>query len=472
MVFFIGLMILALLLGMIITIALNERYSRAVASIVSLIVLIIIFAMLANSISTGTVSLTESYVYYIQALNITLVLQLTPIALALLVMTGIVSFVTIFAGNVEKQSPRSANALLLLFEISAIGLFTSANLLLFFIFWDIGIIALFFMIYLFGSSARKRAAIKFLMYEILASTLLFLGIMLIYFHTGIDSFSISYITSHAALINPAMQTLIFLLLLGAFLINMPLFPAHLWLPDAHTEASTQGSMVLSGILTKFGGYGMLLLFSMLPISANYSIDLAFLAGISAFYSAFVLMRQHDIKRVVAYTTIVEMSIIMLGIASMNTFGTYGAAFGMLAHGITIAMLFLAAGSVGHIFAERDIRLFKGAVANAASAAYTFLIGTFATTGVPFTAAFIADILIFIGAENAFGPIGIAPLAALLLTGAYMYYVLNKAFFAAREPSKNVNYIGLSQKIGFALLMFFIIAFGALPSLLLHLFQAG
>ena len=250
---------------------------------------------------------------------------------------------------------------------------------------------------------------------------------------------------------------------------MPVFPFHLWLPDAHTEASTQGSMLLSGVLTKFGGYGMLLLFLMFPISSFYSNAIALLAGFSAFYSVFVLMTQHDIKRIIAYTTIVEMSIILLGISAFNIFTISGATFAMLAHGFTISLLFLVAGSIGYMFSDRDYRSITGIVKNSTSTAYVFLLGIFATTGVPLTAVFIGDLLIFVGVIKAFTIIGVIPLFSLVLVGAYFYYVVNKSVLTTKSSSKAVEYIGFSQKLGFALLIAFILIFGLMPNIILNLF---
>ena len=144
------------------------------------------------------------------------------------------------------------------------------------------------------------------------------------------------------------------------MINMPLFPMHFWLPDAHTEASTQGSMMLSGVLTKFGGFGMVL-FSMLPIASKYSLYVAILAAVSTFYAVFILIKQTDLKRIIAYSTIVEMGIIMIGISAGNVFGTFGAVYAMLSHGLTVALMFLAAGVIKHIFGERNISVLKGTV---------------------------------------------------------------------------------------------------------------
>ncbi len=467
---YLGIMLASLLLGIIGVLLVNERHSRVVGSVFSGITMLLAFAVLVSGIQSGSLNFSENYIYYISQFNVSLNLQLTPISLALVLMASVVAFVTVFAGNPEHEREKTASALILLFEFAAIGLFASGNLLLFFIFWDIGVLALFFMIYLLGSANRRRAAIKFLIYELLASLLLLFAIMLVYFYTPMHSFDINYIIANSVTMSSSTQTLIFAFLFVAFLINMPVFPLHLWLPDAHTEASTQGSMLLSGVLTKFGGYGMLLAFALIPAAANFSLFVALLGGFSAFYAAFVLMTQHDIKRVIAYTTIVEMSIILVGIATLNPFGTAGATFAMLAHGFAISMLFLVAGSIGHIFADRDFRAVKGVIASSAATGYTFLIGVFATTGVPLTAAFIGDVLIFLGAIRAFSAMGVIPLLSLGIVGAYLYYVMNKSVFSTREVSKTIEYIGSSQKLGYAILLFFIFLFGLLPFLILNFFN--
>ncbi len=467
---FIGLLLFSLAAGIVVTMISEETHSRRVGIIFSGFAMLIAFYMLYLGVTSGSINVSESYPYYIPTFGIQFLFQLTPVSFLLAFMATIVAFVTILAGNIDREEERIATSLILLFEFAAIGLFASSNLFLFFIFWDIGVIALFFMIYLLGSANRRRAAMKFIIYEIFASLLLLFGIILIYFYTPVHSFNINYIATNAYSIPGNMQTLIFLLFFVAFLTNMPVFPMHLWLPEAHTEASTQGSMLLSGILTKFGGYGMVLLFTMLPIGQAYSVYVAALATVSAFYISFMLMVQNDIKRIIAYTTIVEMSIILFGICAVNTVGTAGAAYAMLAHGFAIALLFLTAGSIKHIFAERDIRLLRGIVSNATSTAYVLLTGVLATTGIPLTAAFIGDILIFIGAVQAFSIYGAIPLVTIIMFGAYLYYVLNKSVFSAKEETSPVDYIGMPQKVGYAILLFFIFLFGLLPFVVLNFFN--
>lgn len=457
----IGLMLLVSALASLLILVLDQKLSKRIAIIGSAAVFVITLLILAISLMHGSVSLSEQY-NYVSAFGISLQLQLNDISFILVLMTAIVGFATALAGNPERAKEKTANMLIMLFEFAAIGLFASANLFVFFIFWDIGVVALFFMINLLGSSNRRYASMKFIIYEIFASSFLLLGILLIYFYTPVHSFNIQDITSMAATIPVGTQQLIFIVLFIAFMVNMPLFPLHFWLPDAHTEASTQGSMLLSGVLTKFGAYGMLLIFSMLPVASQFAIPVAILAGFSTIYSAFVTMLQHDIKRVIAYTTIIDMGIILVAIAAMDTFGTYGAVYAMLAHGVTIALMFLAVGCLHHEFGSRDMRVVKGAVSGAASTAYTFLAGTLGITGVPLTAGFIADILIFIGAIQAFGIYGAIPLLGLLIIGAFLYLVLNRSFMMTSEHSEVVEALGMEQKLGYAFLLFFMFFFGIFP----------
>lgn len=445
----------------------KKSYSRKIAIVSTSINLAITLGIFISAVASGIANLSEQY-SYISSLGISIGFRINPIVLALLIMSSVVIFAASLAGNPEKESPKLSSALMVLFQIAAIGLFTSSNLFGFFIFWDIGVIAMFFMINILGSANRKSASMNFLIYEIFASSLLLLGILLIYFYTPVHSFDIAYILANASSIVPGMQAIIFGVFFVAFMINMPIFPMHFWLPDAHTEASTQGSMLLSGVLTKFGGFGMLILFSLLPIASSFAPYIALLAGASVFYSVLLLMRQKDIKKIIAYSTIVEMGIILVGITTLNNFGTYGAAYAMLSHGLAIALMFLLAGVIKHIFGERNIDVIKGTVAEAASTTYSFLFGTLAMIGFPLTAGFIADVLLFIGAFQAFGILGMVPLLALVMMGAYLYYVISKSMLSTKEYSETVDYVGLEQKIGYAVFIFFILFYGLLPFTILSL----
>ena len=439
----------------------DSRRSLAVAAISSAASL----AILASTAAFSSVNFSESF-SYISYIPVSFTLRLIPASFILLIMSYIVLIAASVAGNHEKRSQKLAASLMLLLQVAATGLFLSGNLFLYFIFWDIGVVASFFFIYSLGSPLRKPAGMKFLIYEMLASVFLLLGIITIYFGTPVHSFDIAYIIAHAASIGVQSQILIFAFMILAFLVNMGIFPLHFWLPDAYTEASTQGSMVLSAILSKFGAFGVFLLFAMLPMGTELAKYTAVLGGISAFYAAFIMMSHRDVKRMISYTSILEMGIILIGLSSLNTIGTYGAVYAMLAHGLTIALMFLAAGSLMHVFGTRDIRTLSGAVSKAGGAVYSLVISTFAATGLPLTTGFVADLLIFIGAFSAFGIAGVVPLLAIVLFGAYMYLFIERSVLSTRKESEAIAHTGPAQAFGYALLVGSILFFGILPFTLL------
>ncbi|MCL4411652.1 NADH-quinone oxidoreductase subunit M [Candidatus Marsarchaeota archaeon] len=452
-----------LLAGVLATLPFGKRASRGIAIAATLAVLIMVALMLITALEYGAAF--SGSLPYISAFGISFSLQAGAVQLMLITMASIVAFAAVIGGNVEAENVKASNALVMLFELSAIGLFASANFFLFYIFWDIGVIAGFFMIYSLGGAMKRVAANAYLVYSIFASAMLLLGILLIYFYTPVHTFSISGIEAAAGSIPVALQELIFLPMFIAFIVKMPVFPLHSWMPNAYAEASTQGSMLLSGVLSKFGAYGMLVLFSMLPIASKVSGYVFALASISAFYAAFAAMHQSDIKRMVGYTSMLEGSIILAGISALNYFGTYGSAYLMLAHGLAVALLFLAAGSVQKLFGDTDMRSLRGIAKNAGPTAYTFLLGIFATTGMPLTATFIADVLIFIGAITAFGVLGIVPLLSIILVGAYMYYAVRRSFLSTATFTPSRWRIGASQNVAYAVLFSSIFIFGIVPVLL-------
>jgi proton-translocating NADH-quinone oxidoreductase chain M len=411
---------------------------------------------------SGNVLVPESY-NYISALGIKFGLSSTPISAIFILLSSIVIFAASLSIGIDSRHKRLASELMALFQLAATGIFLSSNLFMFFIFWDVGVIAMFFMIYLLGSSGRRRAAMRFLMYEIFASTMLFLAIILLFSFLG--TADIPTIMQLASGLSPTHQLEVFVPFLLAFMVNMPIFPFHAWLPDAHTEASTEGSMVLSGVLTKFGGFGMLLVFAILPITGLYAPYVAALAVISAIYSAFALMRQTDMKRIVAYSTVVEMGVIMVAISSSTALGTAGAVVAMLAHALTVSFMFLVVAMLHKTFGERDVRLLKGSVIEAPGLSYAFVFGVLAMVGLPLTIGFAGDLLLFMGAFSAFGILGLLPLAAIALMGASLYLVLQKSILGAREHSTAIDIAGVLPMAAGVVLASFILLFGFLPHLI-------
>jgi NADH-quinone oxidoreductase subunit M len=449
--------------------ALDERYSRSIAIAAAALMLLATLSMLYLSVRSGNVSFAESYPY-ISVLSVPIGFRVNAPSLLLLLMSSAVLLAASLSGSPENDRPKATSMLVELAQISAIGFFSSANLFLLFFFWSIGVVSMFLAINLRGSVNRTRASIGFISYELFAGALLIFGIMLLYFHTPLRSFDIQYIISNASSIPQANQTLIFLVLFVAFLANMAVFPLHLWLPDAHAEASTQSSMLLSGIFTQFGSFGMLLLFMMLPVSAKYSVPVAALATVSSVYAALVMLRQNDMKRIAAYASMVCTGIVLLGISSAVSMGAYGALFTMFSEGLTAALMFLVVGSIKHIFGEHDVRLLKGMVVEAGPSVYSFIAGTLAFVGFPLTTGFVGYVLVFFGAVRTFGAYGAVPLAALMLVGAYMLFVIERSMLSSKGHSPSIEMIGTEQYLGYALLLAFILLFGIFPYILLGLLK--
>ncbi len=463
------LIVLVPLLFIIPLFAFNERHSFKIALASSIIVFLLSAYASYIGLSSGFGFLSFSQ-GYIRSLGIDVSLQVTQYSNIFLVMSAIVLLAaSIVAGVFIKESGRIYNFLFLLVESSAIGLFLSGSLFLFYVFWELSEVAMFFIIYLFGGFDRRYAAIKFMVYSIVASLSLLIGIMVIYANVPAHTFDIASIISQSATIPASAQLAAMLLLVFAFLIKIPVFPFHTWLPDAHTEAPTTGSMVLAGILLKFGTYGLLLMLMMLPISLTYANYLAVLFGFSALYGAIVAIRQTNLKRLIAYTSVVEMGIASLGLASLSAFGTAGALYALLSHGIVISLMFLLTGMIDESFGTLVIERIKGVLKSFPALAYSFMFGTFAVAGIPLTSGFIGDLFIFSGTFKAYGVSGIIPLAALVLLGAYLFYILEKSFLnvsAAVEPYQNPRKIAY---VAVGLLVAATLLFGVLPSLLLSPF---
>ncbi len=445
---------------------LPERHSFNVALVSSIAVFFAVIGSAYVGLTSGFAPLSFSQTY-IQTLGITFSLALTQYSNIFAVMAAIVILASaLVARSFIKESQRIYGLLFLLVSGSVLGVFFAGSLFLFYIFFEISEISMFFIIYIFGGYDRRYAAIKFLIYSLAASLLLLLGILVIYSGLPAHTFEIASVISQAGTMPQSLQLLALVLLGTAFLIKIPVFPFHSWLPDAHTEAPTTGSMILAGILLKLGGYGLLLVFLMLPIASSYALPLAVLFGISALYSALVAMRQAHLKRMIAYTSIVDMGIASLGIASLTRVGIVGGIYAMLSHGIAISLLFLIVGTLDEVYGTMLVAKIKGVVKNFPSLAYGFVFGTFALVGIPLTSGFVGDLLVFIGAFSAYSAGGVVPLAAVLIIGALFFLVIERAFFSASKAIEPFSSPGIDIKAAMVFLAISTITLGIAPFLLL------
>ena len=457
-------MLLVPLLSLAVLMVLDKGYAHEITVASSSIVLILSAALL-YLVYTNGLPYVSAGVAYVPALNLGFSLSLSQPSLILLIMTAVVFFASslvgeYFIGKVGRVYP----TVFLVAEAASLGVFMAANLFLLYIFWEVAEVMVFFIIFLYGGYNRRYASIKFLIYSIISSLLLLIGIIVLYNSVTPHTFDISAIISASQSIPIKAQLEVLVLFLVSFMIKMPAFPFHSWLPDAHTEAPTTGSMILAGVLLKFGGYGLYLMFLMLPIAAHYSLYLFLIFLASTVYSAYVCLSQRNIKRLIAYTSITDMGIVGIGITAMNAFGYEGAMYAMFNHGVIIALLFLLAGSLDEVYGTLEIDKIKGVVKNFPGMAYLFILGTFAALGLPLTTGFIADLLILIGAVGAFGAVGVVPIVGILIIGAALFWLIERVFMSASKAVEPYNPLGASVMAAGVFLMAVSILFGVLPFL--------
>jgi NADH-quinone oxidoreductase subunit M len=440
----------------------SRSHVISIMSSAAVLILTIAAVYLANAYGLGSVNFSYSY---IPALNLSFQLQFSQISLILTVMTAIVFFAASLVSNYFIKDSRLYNLIFLIAEGASLGVFLSSNLFLLYVFWEISEVMMFFIIFIFGGYGRRYAAMKFIIYSLLSSFLLLIAIILLYVSVIPHTFDIGTIASLASSMPAYTQLAIMSLMLVAFMIKMPIFPFHTWLPDAHTEAPTTGSMILAGVLLKFGGYGLLLMFMLVPISHSYMVYMAIIFGFSAVYAAFVTFRQTNLKRLIAYTSITDMGIVAVGVAASSIIGTSGALYGMLSHAIAISVLFLIAGTLDEVYGTLEIERIKGVVARYPALTYIFIAGVFALVGLPLTSGFIGDLLIFIGSFHTFGMIGIVPLAGIFAIGAALFWTIERSFYNESRPTEPYNVLGSSVIMCGAFLIASTIVLGVLPFIL-------
>jgi NADH-quinone oxidoreductase subunit M len=335
---------------------------------------------------------------------------------------------------------RDYYAALLVSETAMVGLFACLNFFLFYLFWELMIVPIFLLIGVWGGATRRYAAVKFLLFTLAGSVLMLVGLIsLLYFSGTLDFQALA-----AARPNSTAQFWLFIAFLAAFAVKVPMFPVHTWLPDAHTEAPTAGSVILAGVLLKMGAYGFLRI--SLPIlpdaTQTFLLPMQIISGIAIVYGAYVTLTQTDIKRLIAYSSVSHMGFVTLGIFSLNQNGVEGAVLQMVNHGIVTGGLFLCIGMIYERTHTRDLAAYGG-LAKAAPVYMTFFtLFSLAAAGTPGLNSFIGEFLIISGGFRAHTWLGAMGVWGVGLGTTYMLWLLYRVGLGEVTPTLKEHRHGL------------------------------
>ncbi|MBI2830257.1 MAG: NADH-quinone oxidoreductase subunit M [Chloroflexi bacterium] len=450
----------------------------AVFTFISFVLSIALFIAFDRSPAATGVIQFEEKVLWIAPLNAYYHLGVDGISLPLVILMAFIGFLVVLISWKIDLRPREYFAWLLLLETSIMGVFASLNLLLFFLFWEVEVIPMYFLISVWGSGRREYSAIKYVVYTLFGSALMLTGILSLYFATGtLDMVEIAR-KGYSAAAAPA-AALVFFLLFAGFATKLPVFPLHTWLPDAHTDAPTAVSVVLAGTLLKMGGYGMIRLpVSIFPtVAYDYGPLLALFAIISILYGAAVTLRQTDVKRMIAYSSVSHMGYVLLGIAALTPVSLAGATLQMFSHGVITGLLFTMAGLVMHNAEERNLNKLGGLARQMPVIALVFSIAGLASLGLPATSGFAAEFLVFVGSFSSdITGIPVYTILAVLgvvVTAGYMLWMLQRVFFGPPlEQFNHVHDADALEKVTIFTFVVVIVLVGIFPAVLTDVIKLG
>jgi NADH-quinone oxidoreductase subunit M len=443
----------------------NVFLIKAVATLATLIPLLLSIFMVAKFSLSNTGMQFQEKASWIPQINVWYHLGVDGISIGLIFLTSLLGFLSCIASYRINKREKEYFFFYLLLNTGMLGTFMALDLFLFYIFWEVVLVPMYFLIGIWGGSRKEYAAMKFFLYTLAGSVSMLLGILALYFNSTPHSFNMLELANPAQGLALGTQIIIFIAFFLGFAIKVPLFPFHTWLPDAHVEAPTPISVLLAGVLLKMGGYGFFRIsFPILKEAAHYfALPLAVLAVINIIYAAFVAMAQKDFKKMVAYSSVSHMGFVILGLSCMTITGLNGALLEMFNHGIITGAMFLLVGVLYERTHTRELDSFGGLGAKMPVYAGFLTLFTLASLGLPGLSGFVSEFLSLLGAFPVFKSITIISVLGMVITAGYFLYMLQRVLLG-KLNEKWVNIIDMNKVELFTLLplVLIVIAVGVYP----------
>jgi NADH-quinone oxidoreductase subunit M len=417
---------------------------------------------------------------WIEVINSRYHVALDGISLPLLALSALITILCVVYSwdhFPEPHNPKAFLILMLVLETGMNGTFAAQDLILFFVFFELVLLPMYFMIGVWGGPNRQYAAIKFFLFTLFGSALMILSFLALYFKAG-RTFDIPELIANAPALPSGTQWIIFAGLFMGFAIKVPMFPFHTWLPDAHTEAPTVGSVILAAILLKLGTYGFVrIALPMLPEAAeDWAPIIGGLAVIGIIYGALGCLAQRDLKRLIAFSSVAHMGFVMLGIATLTDYGINAAIFGMVAHGLITGMLFFIAGSIQERFGTREMSRLGGLLVQAPRLGWILGFCAMASLGLPGLAGFWGEFPAILSAyspaeglsEGLFRVYMVVAAIGTVLAAGYLLWMFQRTAFGTPKEEfadAHIHDVHVPEYIAWVPLLILIVVLGVYPGLL-------
>ncbi|MBI2857028.1 MAG: NADH-quinone oxidoreductase subunit M [Chloroflexi bacterium] len=456
------------------------RATALLFALMSLALSLDVFLRFDRSVTAVGLMQFEEVLPWFPAVGSSYHLGVDGISLVLLLLTTIIGVLSVLVSWKVSLRGREYFVWLLVLETSILGVFAAADLILFFIFWEVELVPMYFLISIWGTGKKEYSAIKYVIYTIAGSALMLAGILTLYFTVGTMDMNVIAATDLSQVQTVIPLGAMFLLLLIGFAIKLPVFPLHTWLPDAHTDAPTAVSVVLAGVLLKMGGYGMIRFnVGFFPDMAQSAAPLlAGLAVVNVLYGAAVTFRQTDLKRLIAYSSVSHMGLVLLGIFALTPVSLAGATLQMFSHGVVTGLLFAMVGLVYEKTHNRNLNELGGLARRMPLIAVLFSLAGLASLGLPGTSGFAAEFLVFVGSftSTAFASAKAVTLLSafgIVLTAGYVLWMLQRVFFGpSLEKYNSVPDADRVEMVCTFTFVALIILVGIYPAILTNVIQMG